>query len=170
MIEIKRMKTLSERIVSKLGPPDPDTGCIEWTGCRNNFNYGKISNEEGKTVYAHRLVYELKYGPIPKGMVVLHRCDNPPCCNEDHLFLGTKADNSSDMKSKGRQWRPTGEKNKKARLTEADVIEIRRRLATGKETIKEISRSFGVALPTIDSIKAGRNWSHVKNPEDFEII
>ena len=77
------------------------TGCIEWTGAHNEYGYG-ILRVNRRNIRAHRATWELTNGPIPKGMVICHKCDNPPCCNVDHLFLGTLGDNSRDMASKGR--------------------------------------------------------------------
>jgi len=79
------------------------TPCIEWTGARHRFGYGDL-RIGGKLYRAHRLAWEREHGPIPAGMSVLHRCDNPPCYNVDHLFLGTQADNNRDMAAKGRHW------------------------------------------------------------------
>ena len=76
-------------------------GCIEWTGYTSPTGYGTIS-VKGKMIPTHRLVWELAGVTIPDGMKSLHRCDNPPCCNIDHLFLGTQADNVADMLAKGR--------------------------------------------------------------------
>jgi hypothetical protein len=76
-------------------------GCWEWRGRRMPKGYGKL-NRGTKTVYAHRLAFELRNGPIPDGLYVLHKCDNPPCINPDHLFLGTQADNVRDRDTKGR--------------------------------------------------------------------
>jgi hypothetical protein len=76
-------------------------GCMEWLGTRAFYGYGKTMFR-GKTTTAHRKVWTLTYGEIPEGMCVLHKCDNPPCCNPDHLFLGTHADNARDREAKGR--------------------------------------------------------------------
>lgn len=81
--------------------------CQEFRGCRIKKGYGQV-NMNGRTVYAHRLAYALHYGEDPTGKCVLHKCDNPPCVNPDHLFLGTQADNVRDMWAKGRA-RPGGD-------------------------------------------------------------
>lgn len=75
--------------------------CLIWTGARFGNGYGEMK-VEGRIRPVHRVVYERMVGPIPAGMQVLHRCDTPLCCNHDHLFLGTQADNMADMVSKGR--------------------------------------------------------------------
>ena len=85
--------------------------CWEWTATKNPDGYGLIKLE-GRMESAHRLVYRLKNGPIPKGLYVLHRCDVPRCVNPKHLFLGTQADNVRDMFRKGRG-NPSGHKNVK---------------------------------------------------------
>ena len=99
--------TLEERFwekVNKNGPIHPllGTPCWLWTGSRNDAGYGKIGNE-GESAYAHRVSYELRYGPLSDGLFVLHKCDNPPCVNPNHLFAGTALDNHLDMVQKGRQ-------------------------------------------------------------------
>jgi HNH endonuclease len=79
---------------------DPNTGCHLWTGSTNKGTYGSVHGRV--KISTHRLAYELAHGPIPKGFCVLHRCDNPACCNPEHLYLGTQADNMADMVRKGR--------------------------------------------------------------------
>lgn len=92
-------RPLSVRLASHLA--EAVGGCLEWTACSTPAGYGNIRNG-ASVVLAHRVAWELVNGPIPDGISVLHHCDNPPCCNVDHLFLGTHADNSADMISKGR--------------------------------------------------------------------
>jgi len=79
------------------------SGCHEFQGARNDMNYGQIG-VKSRLMYTHRVMWIAHHGPIPDGLLVLHHCDNPPCCNLDHLFLGTKRDNAIDMARKGR-WR-----------------------------------------------------------------
>jgi HNH endonuclease len=81
-------------------------GCWVWTGRVNHKGYGKTS-WQGKDKRVHRIFYEHHHGPIPEGLQVCHRCDNPPCCNPDHLFAGTALDNEWDKIAKGR--RPMGQ-------------------------------------------------------------
>ena len=78
-----------------------DSGCIEWTGTATYQGYGQI-RFNGRSIGTHRAAWELVNGPIPEGLCVLHHCDNPPCCNVDHLFLGTRTENNADMLAKKR--------------------------------------------------------------------
>lgn len=82
-----------------------ENGCLEFEGSRNRKGYGQIQSGRrgGGALLAHRAAWEAVNGPIPDGLFVCHKCDNPPCCNVDHLFLGTNVDNMRDMKEKGRQ-------------------------------------------------------------------
>jgi hypothetical protein len=86
------------------GTPD---ACWPWKGPRDKEGYGVITDDTRRQIRAHRIAFERINGPIPQGQYVLHHCDNPPCCNPAHLWLGTIADNNADMWSKGRA-RPHG--------------------------------------------------------------
>ena len=130
--------------------------CWLWRGRRHKSSpYPKIRNSE----LLHRVAWELTRGPIPRGMCVLHRCDNVACVRPSHLFLGTHADNVRDMVSKGRNVR--GRYQWAAKLTEAKVRKIRK-LLSGGFTQARIAKQFGVSEAAISLIKKGVNWGHVK--------
>lgn len=93
-------RPLAERLRSRLIPGGPDGTCLEWTGATHR-GYGQIG-VGGKALYAHRVAWMLEHGDIPDGMHACHHCDNPPCCNVEHLFLGDDAANVADMIAKGR--------------------------------------------------------------------
>ena len=99
-----RIRPLAERFWSHVHKPDDaadDTACWLWTGNKYLNGYGMVSVEDYPHL-AHRVAYELTYGPIADGCLVLHKCDNKPCVNPSHLFLGTQKDNVQDMLRKGR--------------------------------------------------------------------
>jgi hypothetical protein len=131
--------------------------CWPWMGSANAEGYG-LMKVKMRTKGAHRLAYEAAIGPIPDGMIVCHRCDNPPCCNPAHLFLGTHADNAADRSRKLRGG--FGERNARAALTESDVREVRALLAEGRG-LQDIARRKGVSSGTIWFIKRGVTWRHV---------
>lgn len=127
--------------------------CWEWTGSCNKHGYGRYA-EEGSHVLAHRKSFELFVGPIPEGMQVLHRCDNPPCINPFHLFLGTHRDNMADMFAKGRGRRLAGEENPNSKLKYRDVLEIRSSILPRRE----LADRFGVSGQLIRLVQLGKVW------------
>jgi hypothetical protein len=137
-------------------------GCWLWTGATGGYGYGRIVGGRGRrTRPAHHVAWELANGPIPPGKDVLHSCDNPPCVRADHLFLGTHAENMRDMYRKGRGGRKgqKGAENHFARLTEAQVAEIRALYATGSVSQAALGRHFGVCRATIGCITRGKTWN-----------
>lgn len=147
-----------DRFWSRVAVTGGVDGCWEWQGYRNRRGYGQTSYE-GRMMPTHRLSWELAYGPIPDGLLVRHSCDNPPCVRVDHLSLGTSADNKHDSVSRGRH--AHGERAGNAKLTAADVLEIRRRYIHGDETHRSLAAEFGVANTRIHAILTGRSWKHL---------
>lgn len=137
---------------------DLETGCWNYIGCLNEHGYG-IFGILNKTYLAHRVSWKLYVGEIPKGLHVLHHCDNPRCINPEHLFLGTPKDNALDKVSKDRQTK--GEVNGGAKLTDEQAAEIRFLAALGVETQEKLARRFGVSQPTVSFILSGKTWRHV---------
>lgn len=132
-----------------------ETGCWEWFGSKAGA-YG-IIRHKGKVIGAHRYMYALHNGPIPPGALICHACDNPPCVNPGHLFVGTHKDNTADMHRKGRANIPRGSAHSFAKLTERDVVEIRQ----SDMNVDELAERFGVSRWTIYDARSGRCWSHV---------
>ena len=126
-------------------------GCWEWTGGRYPRGYGFFS-VNGRGHAAHRVAWELARGPIPDGVLVCHACDNPACVRPDHLFLGTQSDNMRDMAAKGRHPYPRGEHHNQARLSNADVAEIRRLYAAGGVSQAALAERFGVCQSHVSRI------------------
>jgi len=162
--------------IPHLGP------CLEWRGSRFTFGYGRIK-DDGRTLVAHRVAWENKHGPVPDGKCVLHSCDNPPCVDDAHLFLGTKTDNARDRDSKGRQAtgdritknrrtavgyrngaythpeaRRRGALNGRAKLSQEDVERIRIQHALGKTNIA-LGKEYGVSDAMVSYIVRYKNWA-----------
>ena len=133
-------------------------GCWGWTGPSHNAGYGQIYHDN-MDFLAHRVAYELFIGQIPDGMHVLHHCDNPPCTNPTHLFLGTHADNMHDMVVKGRSQR--GERNGRARLTEDQVLEIRAAYTNGDVLQRELAHQYGIATSLVSRIVNRKIWAYL---------
>ncbi len=129
-----------------------ETGCLEFFGCHNK-GYGKIKigGKYGKHKYVHRVIWEHKNGKIPEGLQICHHCDNPRCCEPNHLFLGTHADNMKDMANKDRAHRTIGELSGNCKLTSAQIESIRK--DTRMQTV--IAKEYSVAKSTICQIKNG---------------
>lgn len=152
-------------------------GCWRWRGTITGPGYGQTSVwENGKQtlLYAHRVSYEMHYGPIPVGLFVCHSCDNKLCVRPDHLWLGTAADNTRDAQLKGiiptrkpkvlKGRNPRrGERHPLAKLTEADVREIRVSYVEGHGSMSELAALYGVDIANIHRIIHRKIWAHVSD-------
>ena len=136
-----------------------EKGCWVWVGKTDDKGYG-YTQYNGKKWLTHRLSYVLHVRPISKGRSVLHTCDNPPCIQPLHLWPGTQADNVADMDEKGRRgtWDHAGEKHPLAKLTDAQVQEIRERYLSGGVMQKDLAREYGVVDSAISHIIRGKRF------------
>ena len=135
---------LSALFWSKVDVQSPGA-CWHWRASKNAKGYGRFQKEK-----AHRVAYRLWNGADAGGSMVCHKCDNPSCCNPAHLFLGDAAVNNADRSSKGRTRAPSGENHGRAKLTTAQVAEIRS--STEKGIV--LAKRFGVADSTISEIRS----------------
>ena len=153
------VRPLAVRFWAKVDQSGP---CWLWTGYRDRWGYG-VASRDKRAILAHRLAYELTYGPIPAGQVVCHRCDNPACVRPDHLWLGTPLDNERDKIAKGRKHTQRGARNSRAKLTAQDVTAIRAAHDAGQNA-DALASAYGVTAYTIHDIVTFRSWRHL-DPE-----
>lgn len=175
------MKMSLEKLLEKVNKTE---SCWVWTGQTVGRGYGKVGFR-GKTARAHRVIWELLYGPIPENLFVCHKCDNPPCVNPEHLFLGNSKDNVQDMvkkgrnakgKSNGRVLHPEkypigdnhysrteperlarGEKHGMSKLTQEKVKKIREEFSQNV-SMKTLANQFGVTKQTVWRIVREKGW------------
>jgi len=136
--------------------------CWLWTGPLKEGRYGSFYFK-GKGDRAHRVSWIIAWGDIPKGICVLHKCDNTLCVNPEHLFLGTQLDNIKDRDNKGR-CNPgvsfqKGSKHKNAKLTEESILEIRK--LASSYTQKDLAKKFSVSIATVNFIVNRKTWTHI---------
>ena len=156
---LKNLKSVSlKKRIWLCSEVDPETGCWIWQKGKDKDGYGQFSFKN-RNYRAHRVAYRLYVGPIPRGMQVLHKFDNPSCVNPNHLFLGDNDINMADMVQKDRQAK--GEANGLSKLTEDQVRKIKKRLL-GTETTSDIARDYPVDRKVVSRINAGTNWKHIK--------
>lgn len=141
--------SVADRLAAHSAPAP--NGCRLWTGTVNSKGYGQL-NVDGRRVGVHRLAYEQAIGPIPPGMLVMHRCDTPGCIAPSHLTIGSPADNMADKVAKGRQQR--GERVPSAKLTAERVEAIR----GDRRPQRVVAAEHGVSRGTVYDIKHGRTW------------
>ncbi len=136
------------------------TPCWEWKFYRVQNGYGQV-RFRGKDLGAHKLSWILNRGEIPEGMKVCHHCDNPPCCNPEHLFLGTNKDNSDDAKKKGRLAQLKGSLNGWALMTEEKVTSMRQEWIPYKVSARKLAEKYGLSQTQTERILRNEAWQHV---------
>lgn len=151
-------KNTVEDIWKKIDKSGGPLSCWPWVGCTSKSGYGKTFFE-GKDWRTHRLIWFFETGFKPE--VVMHKCDNPQCCNPIHLQAGTIALNNLDRLRKGRSAKQKGELHGLSKLTERDVLSIRRTYAQEQISYAEIGRRFGIRRETARDIVVGRRWKHL---------
>ncbi len=139
-------------------PPAED--CWVWRGSSFTSGYGQIK-VGGRTIRVHKLAYRIFHGDLLDGAVVRHTCDNPPCVNPNHLIAGTVADNNRDRAERGRSYRPVGQKNAAAQLTDAQVVEMRALYAAGAVSQRQLGQRYGITQSTVSAIVRGQTWRHL---------
>jgi hypothetical protein len=151
--------TLEERFQHKVLRGAPDE-CWPWQGVPNKKGYGRIVTG-ARAEMAHRVAWKLAFGPIPEGMLVLHSCDNPPCCNPRHLFLGDDLVNAQDREAKGRGHCKTGERNSRAKLTTRKVRTLRAVYASRLFDQYQLAEIYQVSQGVVSKIVRRVIWGHV---------
>lgn len=131
--------------------------CWPWAGTRFKDGYGRAYISRTTATTAHRALWTALFGALSESIEVCHHCDNPPCCNPMHLFLGTARDNALDKVRKGRAPKFLGESNPAAKLSEQDVLAIRKSTAPNRA----LARQYGVSHGTVIFIRSRETWRHV---------
>lgn len=162
-----------ERFWSKVNIPDNTEKCWNWLAYkvpktqRNRLGGYGMFNFNGKTRLSHRIAYELANGDIPKGMFVLHNCDNPSCCNPAHLCVGNNTLNMKHMwdRERARPGHVFGEKHGCSKLSGADINEIH--IASKYLYSEAIGKLYGVSGRTIRYILSGQHWKHIDKTDQI---
>lgn len=149
-----------EGLWNKVDQSSGPDACWPYMGHKIPKGYGHFK-VFGKTWITHRLAYYLKNNGIPEGMWILHKCDNPPCCNPSHLFAGTNQDNVTDKMTKGRWGGGVGMRSNTAKLRDTDVLAIRRIYSEQFIINRKLGDYFGVHESTIEKVVSGRQWKHL---------
>ena len=146
--------------IDRLTVPEPFSGCWLWVGNLNNAGYARIriGGRGGSFKKVHQINFERFKGPIPDGKILRHQCDMACCVNPYHLIPGTRADNVSDMVSRGRQRGPSGEPHHGSVLTQNDIVLIKELYANGIRQV-DLSRRFNVSRSHMSKILSGDRWA-----------
>ena len=166
----RRYPSIVDRLWGNTQRQDGPDSCWEFQGQAGRFSRTghRAVTFNGRQQAAHRVAWILAMevtgheSTIPEGMVICHKCDNPPCVRPDHLFLGTPADNAADRDRKGRHHSLKGEANPLAKLTDNDVRAIRQEYAKKKTSQFVLADRYGVNQAAISAVLCGRTWTHVK--------
>ncbi len=166
-------KSHPDRLWERVDRSGGDDACWPYLRRCDKGGYG-VMRRNYRHDRAHRIAYQLTHGPIPPGMCVCHTCDNPPCCNPMHLWLGTHAENVQDRMLKGREARgdrssyrlhpdsySRGSARYNARLTEAKVVAMRARYTEAGVLLADLAAEFGCSIPTAHNVVARKSWKHV---------
>ena len=151
-------KPLATRIMSNVDVNE--NNCLVWNKSVSHNGYG-LMNVGGKNARVHRVAFELAFGYIPEGKQVCHSCDNPPCCNPSHLFLGTAKQNAEDRQNKGRG----GKRMRGTKLTTKDVQFIR----SAQESVKDLATRFDISVSTVYSIINGSRWGSLNEQGEYNV-
>jgi hypothetical protein len=146
----RKYPTMADFFTQNIGNP----GCWEYPSGRDRDGYARYK-QAAMPQRAHGAAYVTAHGPLPMGHYACHSCDNPPCCNPDHLFAGTPKMNYADARAKGRHTR--GERQGLHKLTEDQIRAIR----ADARTQVAIAAEYGVWQPTVSAIKRGKTWGHL---------
>jgi len=141
---------------------DKSDDCWLWKAGRFSRGYGGFQMRNTNCI-AHRISWIIANGPIPAGQCVLHSCDNPPCVRPDHLWLGSQLENIADRDRKGR-WRGSGRRGQDmpmAKLSDAEVIEIRKRYAVGDVMQKDLAAEYKISKTQMHVILHRKQWTHL---------
>lgn len=149
---------LKQRMMDKV---EKVNGCWLFRGCLNSWGYGQV-RIQGRTLGAHKVMFELENGKIPKGKQANHTCHVCNCINPQHIYVGTQKENVRDMIEAGRSNYAVGERIGQAKLNGKDIIKIRGLIAAGLATKKGLARTYKVHRATIQAIVKRTTWKHIK--------
>lgn len=160
------IRGIAVRFWEKIIKGKNEDDCWSWSAAISNKGYGVLGEDRtGITIPASRVSWMLHFGEIPEGLHVCHHCDNPPCCNPKHLFVGTRSDNMQDCKAKGRMSMPPinnrfGEDNHKHRLSKEDILSIREEYANLPYSSCGHNKRLGTVTALAEKWKIGKMHLH----------